>query len=86
MLNLIKNYGKKHQTSEITKGLFFTYEISANDARERNHQMTNLRDCVFETKKTRILFPRFWGNVTYKNFNFKFNVISASSHSTGFKF
>ena len=50
---------KKHQISEITKGLFSTYEISANDARERNHQMTNFRDCVFEAKKTRILFPRF---------------------------
>ena len=50
---------KKHQTSEITKGLFSTYEISANDARERNHRMTNFRDCVFETKKPEAFCPVF---------------------------
>jgi hypothetical protein len=55
----MKNYAKKHQTTEITIGLIFTYQISVDDARERNHRMTNLRDCKFQTKKTRILFPRF---------------------------
>ena len=50
---------KKHQTTEITTGLIFTYQISVDDARERNHRMTNFRDCEFQTKKTRILFPRF---------------------------
>jgi hypothetical protein len=50
---------KKHQTSKITEGLFFTYLISLDDARERNHRMTNFRDCVFETKKPEAFCPVF---------------------------
>ena len=59
MLNLIKTMPKKHQTTEITTGLIFTHQISVDNARERNHRMTNFRDFEFQTKKTRIFLPRF---------------------------
>ena len=55
---------KKNQTTEITTDLIFTYQISVNDARERNHRMTIFRDCEFQTKKTRILLPSFLDDLT----------------------
>ena len=36
-----------------------TFQISAADARERNHRMTNFRDCWFQTEKPKSFCPVF---------------------------
>ena len=71
---------------------FFYGHIFQHDEKPTNHQKIFSKhvnfgwNFNFKTLKTRILFPRFWDNVTYKNFNFKFSVISASSYSTVYGF
>ena len=43
----------------LIKCPFLTFQISAADARERNHRMTNFRDCWFQTEKPKSFCPVF---------------------------
>ena len=66
-----KLYRKKHQTTEITIGLIFTYQISGDDARERNHRIMNFRECEFHTKNPNLFAP-FPGSCDIQQLKFFF--------------
>ena len=57
MHNLIKNWKKRYNSKYHKNLVLFTNMISADDAREQNHRMMNLKDCEYQKKKTRIFCP-----------------------------